>query len=302
MSKKTKRWGKKYNDRRNWKKYNEKLVKRGEFYINPAFLETWLRETEEMNRGKVGQPYLYPNSLIEFAAILHAKGFDYRSTNGILKGLSGLVGVSFPVISYSQICRRVNALDIKFGVHGSDLIVGCDGSGMKVSNRGDWIRKTWKVKRGWIKVVVMGSLDGKTVDIRVGNEKLDERKAARGMIGKKNVGAVGKVLLDGLHDCRDTFNLCSGRDIEPVINIRKNASTRARGSIARKKRVIEYKKLGYKKWAKINSYGLRWVCTEGIFSAVKRIFGEGVRSSKKRNMYLETKMKFWAYNRLLEVT
>jgi len=27
------RWGKKYVDRRNWKKYNKKLVKRGEAYL-----------------------------------------------------------------------------------------------------------------------------------------------------------------------------------------------------------------------------------------------------------------------------
>ena len=32
---------KKYEDKRNWKEYNQKLVKRGEFYINPKFLETW---------------------------------------------------------------------------------------------------------------------------------------------------------------------------------------------------------------------------------------------------------------------
>ena len=47
-------------------------------------------------------------------------------------------------------------------------------------------------------------------------------------------------------------------------------------------------------------YGLRWPCTEGIFSSVKRIFGECIRSTGKRNMYHEAKIKFWAYNLLLE--
>ncbi len=32
------RWGPVYEDNRNWKEYNEHLIKRGEFYINPAFL------------------------------------------------------------------------------------------------------------------------------------------------------------------------------------------------------------------------------------------------------------------------
>ena len=74
---KRKRWGKKYEDKRDWKLYNKQLIKRGEFYINPSFLETWLDEIKEMNYGKVGEPYLYPHSLIDFLAILHSKGFDY---------------------------------------------------------------------------------------------------------------------------------------------------------------------------------------------------------------------------------
>jgi hypothetical protein len=36
--------------------------------------------------------------------------------------------------------------------------------------------------------------------------------------------------------------------------------------------VRQYKKMDYKRWAKEKDYGKRWVCTEGIFSAVKRIF------------------------------
>ncbi len=60
-----KRWGKKYEDKRNWKEYNEHLIKRGEFYINPKFLDGWLDELKEMNFRKVGQPYTYPDSMIE---------------------------------------------------------------------------------------------------------------------------------------------------------------------------------------------------------------------------------------------
>ena len=60
--------------------------------------------------------------------------------------------------------------------------------------------------------------------------------------------------------------------------------------------------LGYKEWAKHKGYGMRWVATEGIFSAVKRIFGENVRSHKAENAYKEAKMKFWAYQQLKNLT
>lgn len=127
---------KKYVDRRNWKETNAKLIKRGEFYINPIFLETWLIEIKEVNLNKIGQPFLYPPSMIKFLAILHVKGFDCRSLEGIMHALSKRLG-NFPVISFSQVRRRILDLDIGFKVKEGNSIVGIDGSGIKVSNRGE---------------------------------------------------------------------------------------------------------------------------------------------------------------------
>ena len=292
-----KRWGKKYQDKRDWKKYNEHLIKRGEFLINPYFLETWNKELIEMNQNKIGQPYQYPQSMIVFLAILKSKGLDYRSLQGIIRALSNRIG-PFPVICFSQIRRRILALPISFKNKAKNLIVGADGSGMKVSNRGEWMRQKWKVRRGWIKVVILGDRYGNIIDIRIGNEDLNERAAARGMI-RKNKKNIEKALMDGYHDCEDTFNLCNQLDIETGIKIRENASNKGIGR--RPREVRFYQKLGYKDWAKEKEYGLRWPATEGIFSAVKRIFGECVQSHRKRNMYHEAKLKFWSYQKLKEV-
>jgi hypothetical protein len=288
---------------RDWKAYNEELVKRGEFYIRPMFLANWNSEIKQMNTGKVGQPYLYPNSMIESLAVLHCKSFDYRALEGVMRVLSES-NYNFPVIDYSQICRRVNKLEISFETHEENLIVAIDGSGEKVGNRGDWIRHKWKVKRGWIKVVIMGARNKKgkkfIADIRIGNEDLDERRAARGMI-RKNHSKIDKAILDGLHDVRKTFNLCEEFDIPTAIKIRKNANTKTLGSPKRKQEVIIYKSMPHEEWVREKGYGERWPLSEGIFSADKRIFGEEVSAKKKRNMYHEVKLKFWAYNRLLNL-
>ncbi len=291
---KKERWGKKWEDNRNWKTVNEHLINRGEYYINPRFLETWIDEIKEANAGKVGEPYLYPNSLIEFLAILHAKGFVFRELQGIVKALSKNFN-NFPVISFSQIRRRILKLALKFNAKASNLIAGIDGSGIKVANRGDWIREKWRVQRGWIKVVILGDVNGNIVDIRIGNENLDERAAGRGMIrdNKKNIK---KILADGLHDCEDTFNLLDKSSIESGIKIRENASDTGLGPRPREVRV--YKEIGYKEWAKQKNYGKRWLATEGIFSASKRIMGEYVNAHKKRNMYHEARLKFWAYQKV----
>lgn len=57
-----------------------------------------------------------------------------------------------------------------------------------------------------------------------------------------------------------------------------------------------YQKPGYKGWANHKSCGVG--SSEGTFSAVKKIFGENVRSDKPENMYKEARMKFWAYQQL----
>ncbi len=282
---------KKYEDKRKWKEYNNQLIKRGEFYINPVFLETWLQEIKEMNLNKVGQPFFYPESLIKFLAILHAKGFDYRSLEGVLWAISKRMG-NFPVISFSQIRRRIIQLPLLFKAKSSHLIVGIDGSGIKVSNRGEWMRQKWKIRRGWIKVVIMGDTAGNIIDVRIGNEDLDERKSARGMI-RKNKKNIKKALMDGLHDCEDTFDLCAKEKIEVGIKIRENASEKGLGP--RPREVKKYKELGYEQWFKEKEYGLRWPASEAIFSGVKRIFGEFVRSHKKANMYKEAKVNYHGF-------
>jgi len=108
-----KRCGKRYEEKRDWKAYNKKLIKRGEFYINPRFLNTRNEEIKEMNHRKEGNPYLYPDFMVEFLTILHVKSFDYRALEGVMTALSPKFN-NFPVISYTQICRRVNKLDVDF--------------------------------------------------------------------------------------------------------------------------------------------------------------------------------------------
>lgn len=297
-----KRWGRKHEDKRNWLKYNDELVMRGYFYMNPAFLSTWNEEIKQMNTGKVGEPYLYPESMIEFLAVLSPK-YDDRALEGIMQALSEM-NYHFPVISYSQINRRVNALDLSFPIKESkniifeEDVVGADASGIKVSNRGEWIRHKWKIQRGWIKVVVLGNKKGRVVDVMVGVEdELSENESSREML-KAHHKTISKFLGDGGLDAKENFNLCRELKIIPIIKIDKNASDNANQCMTRWKYSQEQKKLGYKKWAKKRGYGFRWVCTEGIFSAIKRMEGEYVSATQKENMLHEAKMKFWIYEEI----
>ena len=91
---------------------------------------------------------------------------DYRGLKGFLRGLSRLV--SFDVPDYTTICRRVNKVGIEIKktlipYKDKEVVVSLDSSGAKVTNRGEWMRQKWKVRRGWIKVHI--SVDEHTMQM-----------------------------------------------------------------------------------------------------------------------------------------
>jgi hypothetical protein len=54
-----------YEDKRNWPEYNDQLVRRGWFYLSTGSLEHWDEELENMNRGKSGRPFKFPDTFIQ---------------------------------------------------------------------------------------------------------------------------------------------------------------------------------------------------------------------------------------------
>ena len=54
---------------------------------------------------------------------------------------------------YSTINRRVNRLDIEINEHiGNDIVIALDSTGIKVANRGEWMRHKWHVRKGYLKI------------------------------------------------------------------------------------------------------------------------------------------------------
>jgi len=49
-------------DNRDWGKYNDALVRRGEILFDFSTINNWKQELKQLNKGKVGEPYHYPNS------------------------------------------------------------------------------------------------------------------------------------------------------------------------------------------------------------------------------------------------
>ena len=299
-----KRWGKEFVDKRNWVKYNEGLVVRGEFLLDMKWVKSWNAELEQMNKGKVGAKYEYPESLIKLQAVWHQL-IDYRGVEGVTRKLCEF-GELPQYNDFSTINRRVNRMDadVKLPV-GSSFAAACDGSGMKFGDAGEYRERMYgKYRRKYIKVVITADPHKKKLlacEVNIEGEGLSEPEVAEKHIIDfyRHGVTITKFWGDGSFDTLDLFDVLEMYGIESAIKIRKGSVDKGDGSL-RDREVKMYIKKGYKKWAHERRYGLRWNGTEGIFSAVKRKFGEQTRSSKIENALNEIKRKFWAYDTMKE--
>jgi len=297
-----KRWGKKFIDKRNHKEYQDELLRRYEIYLDLEWVKSWNNELAKMNKGKRGALYQFPNSMIAWQSLLVEK-FATRGAETITKKL-GKLNLVPQCNDHATIHRRVLEMGLDFLVpKGVKIHEGTDGSGFKMTNAGEYFQdKYGKARRKFARVIITATKDDiLDVDVVV-NEKgsLTEPNAAKKHIADiiEKGGEVEKSYNDGAFDVRDFFNFLEQNDIESAIRIRSNAVSKARGSMRRKIETIEFKKLGYKKWAKKRRYGDRWPMTEGHFSGIKRGYGDGARAKKEENILIELKRKIWIYDKV----
>lgn len=99
---------------RDWKSYNEGVVKRGELLPGFDFLDSWDEELEKMNSGKRGKPFVYLVSFVKFLTPLRVFfHLPYRQEEGFVQALSKFVPGSRSRIN-SIIYRRVSSFVPEF--------------------------------------------------------------------------------------------------------------------------------------------------------------------------------------------
>jgi len=288
-----------YIDQRNWPEYNAQLVRRGEFYLDLQCVKNWSDELKKMNRKKTGAPFKYPNTFIIFVAVIYSfLRMPYRQIEGFIGRISkyepGLVAAD-----YTTLFRRISKTDLQIAIPENDAIVAVDSTGIKVTNRGDWVReKHGKTHKGWLKVHVAVDVESKKLlSIEVTEEDTADSEVLRPLLKDINVK---EGLMDGAYDTNDAFNLMAEKGVNcPGIKIRENAIVGDEPS-PRSNAVLEFKKNGYRGWRQMHQYGRRWA-VEGLFSSVKRILGETVRASSTHGMIAEVQRSFILYNIIISV-
>lgn len=307
--------------------YNRQLVGRGELLIHPSFFRRWAHDLKALNQAKEGAPFQYPDALFQYLAFVRtrAKGLDYRSlegfTHGLIEGAKpglriwGMTDAELALLqapSFSQIRRRIVSLkldpkDVSLPEKDEEVYLLLDATGVKVTNRSEWIRKHAgnRQSRGWLKIhlgidhqhqqtQVLVTTRERVGDVRKGPELV--RRGARAI--RRRGARPTRGIADAAYDSRPTHNACREQDLRPVLRIKAGASTRKKNSPERAQRVRDYQSLGYRDWSEYNQYGLHWRL-EAKIGAVKRTTGEWVQSTRWPGMAKEAHLKFWVHDALL---
>src|SRR6478672_12999069 len=215
----------------NWNEYNESLVRRGEVMFDTDFLEIWRAELKLMNKGKEGAKYLYPNSLISLLAIVHVYLLPYRQLEGFLRMMSiHIEKLQEAVPDYTTMWWRVVKVKVhlnpKINLEKDPITIAVDSTGIKVTNRGEWIREKWNnnsdnKRRGFIKIhIAVNVRTKKVLSMEVTKEDVYDgkmlKKVVDNVVSENN--DVKKVLADdGAYDSRNNFMYLDRMGIEPVI-------------------------------------------------------------------------------------
>jgi len=233
-----------------WKTYNKQLVDRGRKLaegmsaMKDHVISFWLDELEEMNCGKVGAPYEYPDSQIVFFSILKSAfgSLSYRN----LEGFSRMFFEKSP--DYSRINRRIRKLPlhairkinreaIVAKTKGRRLDVAFDATGVQINGRYVWIdeKNGRKRKRKCRKMHI--AIDTETrqiLGIRILGKNSNEgsNKNTKGLMKDvlgniDDASGIDKGYFDGSYDNEANFDMLEDIGVDAVIKIRETTRKRA---------------------------------------------------------------------------
>ena len=175
---------------------------------------------------------------------------------------------------------------------------------LRYTNRGEWIRHKWKVKRGYLKIHIAVDIKRKRIlSLDVTSEQVHDSKVLPVLIEDitiKQNKIVDSIIADGSYDNNKNFQFLSFKGIKPAIKVRKNSRCRKTNHYLRNK-TVKMQKNNLQQWKVSVNYGQRWI-VETVFSCIKRIFGEYVTAIKFKNMIKEIMLKASLYNLFQSIT
>src|SRR3954447_3284650 len=151
---------------RNWKQYNDALVRRGSLtlWVERGTLDAWRYQGPTQQGAQFEYSDLAIECLLTLRAVYHT---TLPATEGFARSLFDPMGLELPVPDYSTLSRRARTLRITLPKKATGpLHLVLDSTGLKVYGEGEWkVRKHgYSKRRTWLKLHL--AIDPETHEIQ----------------------------------------------------------------------------------------------------------------------------------------
>lgn len=284
---------------RNWAKYNEALVNRGDitFWFSDKILEQW--QHDNLDQGQ-GRPFVFSDLAIEtLLTIRELFRLPYRNTEGFGRWAFKVMKLDLAIPDYTSLCKRAAKLDIQTRVATKkgkiDVVV--DSTGLKVFGEGEWKVKKhgWAKHRTWRKLHL--AVDPQTQEI-VADDLTDnatDDATETPVLLDKISNKVGRFYGDGAYDKWKVYGTLSKRNIVPIIPPRKDAKIKRHGNssqppLPRDEAIRGIRQWGRKGWKQRVGYHRRSLAETAMFR-MKTCFGAHLKNRLLQNQKIESKIR-----------
>jgi DDE family transposase len=287
---------------RNWKQYNEALVRRGSLtlWVDPAVVTAWRYQGPAQRGAQFEYSDLAIECLLTLRAVYH---LTLRATEGFAASLFELMNLELPVPDYSTLCRRAASLGITIPKRATGpLHLVVDSTGLKVYGEGEWkVRKHgYSKRRTWLKLHL--AIDPETHEVQalvVSEPAITDAEAVPDLLGQVK-RPLASMTADGTYDRRTVYAELEQRQAGAVIPPRRDAKIWRHGNsakprLARDENLRRIRQVGRKKWKEESGYH-RCSLGETAMFRMKTLFGAGVASRRPFQQAAEVAIRCRAMN------
>jgi hypothetical protein len=273
----------------NWPEYDRALQQRGSLavWVTPEALAAW----HPPKTGRRGRSPQYADIAIETGHLLRlAFGRPWRQTEGLLRSLTTLLGLSIGIPDHTTFSRRSPGLALASALAQAQrtgpVHVVIDATGLKVYGAGEWLAEQHgdRGRRTWRKLHL--AVDPETGEILAAELTTTEEGDASlvGPLLDQITGPVASVTADGAYDGEPVYRAVSAHQPDPpaavIIPPRATAVPSPTAGITPTQRDQHIRMIhdkGRMGWQKAVGYGKRSLGETAMFR-YKAIIGRRLRA------------------------
>ena len=295
----------------NWPEYNESPRQRGDVtvWLRQDVVETWRADKRDTSGG---QPTYSDIAICVCLTLRQVYHQPLRQTQGLMRGLVGIMGIDVSIPDYSTLSRRGSRVKLpeRSKLHRSGPIhLGVDSTGLKIFGEGEWLHNKHNVqpkRKSWRKLHLGLDLNtGEIVCTDLTKDDVGDPTALPELLDQIET-PVSRFLGDGAYDGDPTSDLLMerfGKDVEIIIPppITAVASPKAaRDPTPRDKHIAQIEQRGRMGWQVSSGYNQR-SRGEAQIGRWNMVIGPKMHARTFKNQKTEVKIGTHILNKMNEL-